>query len=191
MSFMHADEHIFDDEQVSFAIGSNMGDRMAYLQLAVDRINESDMLKVLAVSSVYETDPVSDYPQADFLNAVILCEATRHIKISEFIELIAAIETDAGRTREIPNGPRTLDVDVLAIGTRVSDDPELIIPHPRALDRAFVLIPWAEIFPTCELPGSGWLGQPETLAQHVAALSQDELASVRKRVDLGQLTFSG
>ena len=190
VTYMDADEHIFDDEQISFSIGSNMGDRLAYLQCAVDRLDDSELLEVLAVSSVYETDPVGGPEQDDFLNAVVLCKSERHITIKEFIELINSIEQAAGRRREIPNGPRTLDIDVLAVGNRVSDDPHMLIPHPHALDRAFVIIPWAEVFPDCELPGSGWMDAPKSLAEHSANLSPEDLASVRKREDLGPLTFS-
>lgn len=191
MAFLHADEHIFNDELISFSIGSNLGDRFGYLQLAVTRLNESDLLEVVAVSSIYDTDPVGGPKQDDFLNAVVLCKSERHITITEFVELIAAIEAEAGRVREMPNGPRTLDIDVLSVGNRVSDDPQMLIPHPHAVDRAFVLIPWAEVFPTCEIPGTGWMNEPESLAQHVAALSAADKASVRKRTDLGQLTFEG
>lgn len=174
------EENIYGGELISFSIGSNMGDSMGYLQLAVDRLNESDLLDVVAVSSVYETDPVGRIPQDDFLNAVVLCRSEQEHTFEEFLDLINGIEKEAGRVREIPDGPRTLDIDVLAVGNRVNEDPRLIIPHPKALDRAFVIIPWAEVFPHCELPGSGWMEAPKTLEQHAAGLSQEDRDSVRK-----------
>lgn len=190
MTYLDSDEHIFDHELISFSIGSNMGDRLGYLQLAVDQLDDSELLEVMAVSSIYETDPVGGPEQADFLNAVVQCKSERHLTIHEFVNLIDSIEQKAGRVREVPNGPRTLDVDVLAVGTRVSDDPKMLIPHPRALDRAFVIIPWAEVFPDCKVPGSEFMNEPKTLAEHAAELSAEDLASVRKREDLGPLTFT-
>ncbi len=189
--YQDSDERSDERELISFSIGSNMGDRLGYLQFAVDRLDDSELLEVVAVSSIYETDPVGGPgDQDDFLNAVVLCQTERHLTMHELVHLIDSIEQEAGRVREVVNGPRTLDVDVLAVGDRVSDDPKMLIPHPRALDRAFVIIPWAEVLPSCIVRGIESMSEPKTLAERADALSVEDRASVRKREDLGSLIFA-
>ncbi|MFZ1362734.1 MAG: 2-amino-4-hydroxy-6-hydroxymethyldihydropteridine diphosphokinase [Candidatus Nanopelagicales bacterium] len=190
MSYFDADDHIYDRELISFSIGSNLGDRVGYLQLAVDRLDESDLLEVQAVSAIYETDPVGGPEQDDFFNAVVIAKSERHLTIAEFLDLIRSIEQDANRVRMVRNGPRTLDVDVLAVGDRVSDDPDLLLPHPRALERAFVIVPWAEVSPKLRVSGGDLMNDPKPLAEQAADLSDEDQASVRKREDLGPLRFT-
>lgn len=137
------------------SIGSNMGDRVAKLQGAVSTLADTPEVWVTEVSSIYETDPVGAPEGSEsFLNAVILCDTT--LSADTVIERTQAIEDAFGRTRSgIPNEPRTLDMDLIAVGDRRSDTEVLTLPHPRAHERAFVLIPWLEVEPDGVLPGHG------------------------------------
>jgi 2-amino-4-hydroxy-6-hydroxymethyldihydropteridine diphosphokinase len=105
------------------------------------------------VSGVYETDPVGGPPQDDYLNAVLL--AVTAMPATEILRRCLAAESALGRARTQRWGPRTLDVDVIAYGAEVSSDPVLTLPHPRAHERAFVLLPWLEADPEATLPGRG------------------------------------
>lgn len=135
--------------RVAFGLGANLGDRVAALQGAVDVL--APHLVDPVVSSVYETAPVGGPEQPDYANAVLVGDTD-----DEPLALLAlAHEAEQAwhRTREIRWGPRTLDVDVLVVGDIVSDDPVLTLPHPRAAERAFVLVPWLEADPHATLPG--------------------------------------
>jgi 2-amino-4-hydroxy-6-hydroxymethyldihydropteridine diphosphokinase len=124
------------------SLGSNLGDRLGFLRMGLA------VLEPVAVSPVYETAPWGDVEQGDFLNVVVLCswDAT------EAWHRAVLAETAAGRSREVRWGPRTLDVDVVwASGS----DPSLELPHPRAHERAFVLVPWLDVDPSAVLPGHG------------------------------------
>lgn len=133
------------------SIGSNLGDRRGYLAAAVAGLGDA----VRAVSSIYRTPPWGGVEQDDFYNAVVLVDDSAVHEPIEWLRRCQALEQAAGRERTIRWGPRTLDADVIVVGDTVSDDPELILPHPRAHERAFVLVPWAELDPTAELPGHG------------------------------------
>ena len=138
---------------VVIALGSNLGDRLAHLQAAVDALAAVPGLSVTAVSPVYRTDPVGGPDQPDYLNAVLLAGTT--LPPAGVLAAAHAAEAARQRTREVRWGPRTLDVDIISYGTVVSDDPELTLPHPRAHERAFVLVPWHDVDPAAELPGYG------------------------------------
>ena len=124
------------------SIGSNVGNRMAMLRLAVD------VLEPYAVSPVYETVPVGGVPQARFLNAVLLCR----LAAEPAWERAQEAEELAGRERGVRWGPRTLDVDIIAA---FGSAPGVVLPHPRAHERAFVLVPWHDVDPGADLPGHG------------------------------------
>lgn len=132
-----------EPRRVAFSLGSNVGDRVAYLQQAVRGIETAPGVFAVKVSSVYETDPVGGPEQADFLNAVVRADSV--LTPRELLALAHRCEREAGRARSARWGPRTLDVDVLAIDAVTSDDPELTLPHPHALERAFVLVPWCDV----------------------------------------------
>jgi 2-amino-4-hydroxy-6-hydroxymethyldihydropteridine diphosphokinase len=127
------------------ALGSNLGDRMAHLQLAVDGLRAAEGVRVDALSQVYETAPVGGPAQGPFLNAVVAVDID--LDPWQLLELAHALEKDAQRVRAERWGPRTLDVDVLWIDGVALDDPDLTVPHPRMRERPFVLIPLADVAP--------------------------------------------
>ncbi|MFO7590345.1 MAG: 2-amino-4-hydroxy-6-hydroxymethyldihydropteridine diphosphokinase [Acidimicrobiia bacterium] len=124
-------------------LGSNVGDRLAHLQGAVDDLAAAADVDVVAVSSVYETSPVGGPEQDDYLNAVVAVETDRSAR--SLLELGQELERRAQRTRTVRWGPRTLDVDVLLVGSERTADPDLEVPHPRIWDRGFVVVPLHEI----------------------------------------------
>ncbi|WP_116245516.1 2-amino-4-hydroxy-6-hydroxymethyldihydropteridine diphosphokinase [Nocardiopsis sp. FIRDI 009] len=162
------------------SLGSNMGDRMATLQGAVERLLAGDGApRPVAVSPVYETAPVGGPEQGAFLNAVLVVDAD-----GEPIDLLRraqAAERAFDRVREVRWGPRTLDVDVIAFGEVRDDDPELTLPHPRAHLRAFVLRPWLDAAPGAVLPGHGPVA--DVLARVAAADTAGE-QELHRRDDL-------
>jgi 2-amino-4-hydroxy-6-hydroxymethyldihydropteridine diphosphokinase len=137
------------------ALGSNLGDRLAKLQGAVDSLADTPEVWVTEVSPVYETEPVDSPADAGpFLNAVVLLDTTLSARM--LLERAQAIETAFGRQRsETRNAPRPLDVDLIVVGDRATDDEALTLPHPRAHQRAFVLAPWADLEPDARIPGVG------------------------------------
>ena len=135
------------------ALGSNLGDRLAALQGAVDALLGRPGLALVALSPVYETVPVGGPPQPEYLNAVLIADTA--LPAADVLHRGQAVEAAFGRVRQEVWGPRTLDVDVIVYGDVVSDDPELTLPHPRAQERAFVLAPWLDVDPDAEIPGRG------------------------------------
>jgi 2-amino-4-hydroxy-6-hydroxymethyldihydropteridine diphosphokinase len=126
-------------------LGSNLGDRQRHLQHAVDSLRRRDDVCVVAVSSRYETDPVGGPEQPDYLNAVVVVESD--LEPRQLLAVAFELEVAAHRDRHERWGPRTLDVDLLAVGDLVIDTPTLTLPHPRARERGFVLLPWREVDP--------------------------------------------
>lgn len=112
--------------------------------------------RVVAVSSLWETAPVGDIPQRDYLNAVVVMDTL--LGPRPLLDACLAIERDAGRERRERWGPRTLDLDLLLYGDAVVDAPGLTIPHPRMAERRFVLAPLAEVLPDAVIPGHGPVG---------------------------------
>jgi 2-amino-4-hydroxy-6-hydroxymethyldihydropteridine diphosphokinase len=135
------------------AIGSNLGDRLGTLQECITAIGRLPETDVLAISPVYQTDPVGGPAQPDYLNAVLVVQTG--LAPRELLEAVNQIEADLGRIRAERFGPRTLDIDIIRYADEVSDDQVLTLPHPRAHERAFVLAPWHDIDPGAELPGRG------------------------------------
>jgi 2-amino-4-hydroxy-6-hydroxymethyldihydropteridine diphosphokinase len=135
-------------------IGSNLGDRLGFLQSAVDGLAASDGVEVVAVSAVYETDPVGP-EQPDYLNAVVAIDTT--LDPQALLAVGQRLEADAHRVHGERWGPRTLDVDVLFYGDAQIDEPDLVVPHPRWHERDFVLAPLADLgFPGVER--REWIG---------------------------------
>ena len=121
-------------------MGSNLGDRRAVLAAAVAALDD-----VVAVSPVYETDPVGGPTQGPYLNIVVELETGCGAR--ELLRAALALEADAGRERRVRWGPRTLDVDVLWVDGETADEPDLRIPHPRMHERGFVMVPLADLAP--------------------------------------------
>jgi 2-amino-4-hydroxy-6-hydroxymethyldihydropteridine diphosphokinase len=132
-------------------LGSNMGDRLANLQRAVDRLAGHEGLTVLRSSRVYETDPVGGPPQPDYLNAVIEVETSGSAR--DLLEACLTVEREMGRERIERWGPRVIDLDVLTYGLEAVDEPDLRVPHPRMHERGFVLVPLLELDADPPLPG--------------------------------------
>jgi 2-amino-4-hydroxy-6-hydroxymethyldihydropteridine diphosphokinase len=130
------------------SLGSNIGDRVGHLQGAVDALAER--VDIVSVSGVYETAPVGGPVQDDFLNAVVIIETT--LAPYDLLALCQQVEAAHDRVREVRWGPRTLDVDIIAIDGVALDDAELTLPHPRAHERAFVCVPWVEVEADAALP---------------------------------------
>ena len=123
-------------------LGSNLGDREAYLQAAVDRLAAAGLV---AVSPIYETAPVGGPEQGAYLNCVV--ELDTDLSPRQLLEVGQALERAAERVRAERWGPRTLDVDVLLVGDDEVHEPDLEVPHPRMWERDFVLVPLADIAP--------------------------------------------
>lgn len=150
------------------SVGSNMGDRLDHLQGAIDLLAQD--VDVIAVSDVYETAPVGGPEQDDFLNAVLMVETT--LSPYELLALCQRVEAAHQRVREVHWGPRTLDVDIIAMDDALLDDPVLTLPHPRARERAFVCVPWLDVDPGARISG-----------ESVAELNLDR-SGVARRSDL-------
>jgi 2-amino-4-hydroxy-6-hydroxymethyldihydropteridine diphosphokinase len=140
-------------QQVVIALGSNLGDRLDNLQGGLDALFDGPGLAFVAVSPVYETAPVGGPEQADFLNAVLIARTWLPDRV--VLERCHSVEAAFGRVRDVVWGPRTLDLDLIVYGDEVSDDPALMLPHPRAHERAFVLAPWLAADPDAAIPGRG------------------------------------
>ena len=140
-------------EQVTvyLGLGSNMGDRQGSLDKALDFL--SQRLQVEKVSPVYDTEPVGNPEQPRFLNMV--CQVYTSLTPMALLTLAKGIENKLGRVHGKRDAPRPLDIDILFYGDRLIETPELVIPHPRLTERAFVLIPLAEIAPDLVHPVNG------------------------------------
>lgn len=161
-------------------MGANLGDRVAALTHAVGRLTVVTGYECVGLSGIYETDPVGGPDQPDYLNQVVILGALDEPSVANteyraeaLLNVCHSIEQGLQRERLERWGPRTLDVDILAVGDFVSDDPNLTLPHPRLAERGFVLIPWAEADPTFVVPG---LTSVNELARQ---LTESERRSVR------------
>lgn len=163
--------------RAALALGSNQGNRMAILQGAVDALGETDEVEIAALSGVFETEPVGGPQQPDYLNAVVVVLTT--LSARELLGRAHEIEQRFGRVRTQRWGPRTLDVDIVVVGDEVVDEEDLVVPHPRSGERAFVLLPWLAADPDAALPGLGPVG---------ALLARLDSTGVRHRSDLSLQT---
>lgn len=156
------------------SLGANLGDRLARLQAVLDFLGP----RVVAVSAVYETAAWGDTSQPDYLNAVVVVDDPQ-LSAWEWLRLGQQCEDAAGRERDPDNrnAARSLDVDVITCAGQRSDHPRLTLPHPRAHQRAFVLVPWLDVEPDAVLDIDG---EPHELSAVTAALSAPELAGVRR-----------
>lgn len=140
-----------DSPFVTIGMGGNIGDVAAAMQWALAAINADAACALNAISPVYRTAPWGLVDQPDFLN----CCASLHTTLSPiaFLDLIQRVEIAAGRVRDIRWGPRTLDIDILTFGNLLIKEDRLIVPHPRMLERAFVMVPLADIAPDVVISG--------------------------------------
>ncbi|AEF93054.1 2-amino-4-hydroxy-6-hydroxymethyldihydropteridine pyrophosphokinase [Desulfotomaculum nigrificans CO-1-SRB] len=126
-------------------LGSNMGDRQGYIRAALQRLDQQPEIKLLRVASLYETAPWGNTNQQWFLNTVAELDTT--LSPQELLQVLLAIESELGRVRVEHWGPRTIDLDLLLYGQEEINLPQLVVPHPRMTERAFVLVPLAELCP--------------------------------------------
>ena len=140
-----------DIVRAAFGIGSNLGDRKGHLERAVTTIAATSGVDVVGVSPLVETDPVGGPEQPDYLNAVVVVDTSR--TAAELLAVAQRCESDAGRTRDVRWGPRTLDVDLLAYDQLELESTTLTLPHPRATQRAFVMVPWSAVDPDFVVAG--------------------------------------
>ncbi|NLL06114.1 MAG: 2-amino-4-hydroxy-6-hydroxymethyldihydropteridine diphosphokinase [Clostridiaceae bacterium] len=129
--------------KVFLSLGSNLGDRENNLMEAIKKIKDMDEIKLTKVSNIYETEPVGYLEQGRFLNMAI--KLLTKLAPLELLNKLQAVENLLMRTREIHWGPRTIDIDILMIDNLKMDTKELTVPHPRMLERAFVLVPLMEL----------------------------------------------
>ncbi len=161
--------------RVVIGLGSNLGERFANLQGAVDALADTPNVWVTGVSPVYESEPVDCPPDsATFLNAVVLIDTT--LSAHRLLDRALAIEDAYDRMRsDVKNAPRTLDVDLIAVGDRRSETDALRLPHPQAHERAFVLQPWSDLESDAEFPGLGPVSE---------LLAKVDASGLKQRADL-------
>lgn len=133
------------------ALGANLEDPIGAVELAIALLEQSTDL--IARSSLYSTKPVGGPPQPDYVNAV--CIVDSDLPAHDLLDLLHGIEKSMGRVRDVRWGPRVIDLDLITYGDMTSHEEDLILPHPRAHERRFVLEPWLEIDPEAELPPHG------------------------------------
>jgi 2-amino-4-hydroxy-6-hydroxymethyldihydropteridine diphosphokinase len=142
------------------ALGSNLGNRELNIDSAIAEL--AKIIEITHLSINHETDPVGGPEQPKYLNAVAIADS--HLDPRELLIAMLEIENKLGRKRDIHWGPRTIDLDLIIFGNEVIDSEVLVLPHPRAHERKFVLEPWLEIDPAAEIPG---LGQVESILQRI------------------------
>jgi 2-amino-4-hydroxy-6-hydroxymethyldihydropteridine diphosphokinase len=138
-------------ERAAIALGSNIENPQAQVTQAFDEIAALPETRLIKRSRLHQTRPVGYADQPDFVNAMALVETS--LAPRALLDALLAIERKHGRKRTIPNGPRTLDLDIIVYGDHVIDEPGLRIPHPRAHEREFVMVPLKEVWPDVVIPG--------------------------------------
>ena len=137
--------------EVYLSLGSNLGNRRANLAKALRLLRDS--VEIVKVSSVYDTEPVGVGEQPRFLN--MMCCIDTDMGPKQLLSFVKGIESKMGRELKLRNAPRDIDIDIIFYGDTIMDTPELIIPHPRMRERAFVLVPFAEMAPEVVHPATG------------------------------------
>ncbi|HSU61707.1 MAG TPA: 2-amino-4-hydroxy-6-hydroxymethyldihydropteridine diphosphokinase [Bryobacteraceae bacterium] len=156
-------------KQAFLSLGSNLGDRQKNLEQALAAL-EQEQIQIVSQSAIYETEPQDVASQPWFLNMVVECQS-RYFPL-QMLTVIERIERDLGRIRTgvAPRGPRVIDIDILLFGNAVIEGPQLTIPHPRMLQRRFVLEPLLEIAPELRHPQT-----KEPLSRYPAAVSRQKV----------------
>jgi 2-amino-4-hydroxy-6-hydroxymethyldihydropteridine diphosphokinase len=150
--------------RVFIGLGSNLGDREALIRAALDELARLPQTTLVRASSLYDTEPVGDTDQPNFLNAV--AEIDTDLQARQLLWNLQLIEKRLGRVRTHRWGPRTIDLDLLLYGELAIEEPDLRVPHPELTRRSFVLVPLVELDPALVHPETG-----ETLIQHLARLN--------------------
>ncbi len=160
---------------VFIGLGSNLGCPVLQVQKAIREIGEIADTVLIKASSLYETAPIGNREQPAFINAVVEVQTTQSPQ--QFMQSLLNIETRHSRIREITNGPRTLDLDVLLFNQWIIDIPGITTPHPRAHERAFVLHPLLEIAHEARIPGKGMARDflPDVMGQSIRVLDESEI----------------
>jgi len=166
--------HMLVQHRTVLSLGSNLGDRMDNLQEAIDALFDAPGLTFVAISPVYETAPWGGVEQPDFLNIVLMADT--YLTPERLLDRVLSIEEAMRRERRIHWGPRTLDIDIVAFDDVVSGDPDLTLPHPHAHERAFVLVPWADIAPDAVLHGHGPIRDLVTAVDTAGVTRRTDLA---------------
>jgi 2-amino-4-hydroxy-6-hydroxymethyldihydropteridine diphosphokinase len=142
------------------ALGSNLGNRELNIDSAIAEL--AKIIEITHLSTNHETDPVGGPEQPKYLNAILITET--QLDPHELLISMLEIENKLGRKRDIHWGPRTIDLDLIVVGDEVVVSDVLVLPHPRAHERKFVLEPWLEIDPTAQIPG---IGLVESILQRI------------------------
>jgi len=160
------------------ALGANLGDSIEALRSAVELIHADPATEVVAASHLYATAPIGGPDQPDFVNAVVIVRTARDPLL--LLTLAHEVEAAHDRVRAQRWGPRTLDVDVIVVDDLQRADRRLTLPHPRAHERAFVLLPWFELDPLGQIPGRGAIADlvnaPDVAVQRIRRLDAQPLA---------------
>lgn len=152
--------------EAALGLGGNLGDPVAAFAAALGSLRAHEAVELTAISSVYRTPPWGRLDQPDFLNMAALVETS--LKPQDLLALCLRLEREAGRERRERWGPRTLDIDILTYGDRTIDEPGLTVPHPRLSERAFALVPLAQIAPALVL-------ENKRLAEHTMLVREPGL----------------
>ncbi|MCX8527035.1 MAG: 2-amino-4-hydroxy-6-hydroxymethyldihydropteridine diphosphokinase [Candidatus Nanopelagicales bacterium] len=164
-------ESVVTRDAVVLSLGANLGDAADTLANAIEALGSVEGLEITDVSPTYRTAAVGGPEQPDYLNVVVLASTT--LTPLDLLDATSAIEQAAGRTREVHWGPRTLDIDLIVVGDQTRSTERLTLPHPRAHERAFVLLPWLDVDPRATIPG---LGPVVELIAHVQDQRADRVA---------------
>ena len=162
------------------ALGSNLDDPAAQVRRGLRSLAALPDTRLAQSSSLYRNPPVGYLDQPDFVNAVAMLET--RLEPRELLERLLAIERAHGRTRAFPNAPRRLDLDIALYGDRIVQEADLVVPHPRLCERAFVLVPLMEIAPDAVVPGRGRVADlvREVDATRLEKVTMDSAADRRR-----------
>ncbi|HEM6115768.1 2-amino-4-hydroxy-6-hydroxymethyldihydropteridine diphosphokinase [Streptococcus pluranimalium] len=156
---------------VYLSLGSNLGDKLAYLKQAIQRLSQLPKTRFVKASSFFQTAAWGKTDQDDFINAVVQLDTD--LEALELLYQCQEIEMDLDRVRHEHWGPRTIDIDILLYGEATYHSPELIVPHPYMMERAFVLVPLAELTEDFVIPTTG-----QTILEALAQISHDDVVKI-------------
>ncbi len=166
-----------DCVEAFIALGSNLDEPQHNVRRAIQYIQQHPDIQLVATSSLYRTAPVGYLNQDDFINAVI--QVRTSLSATALLAFLLDIEQQFGRQRPFKDAPRTLDLDLLLYGTLICHTPQLILPHPRMHQRAFVMVPLQEIAPELHLPG---LGNARPIAQQLSHAGIAKICTVLTKI---------